>query len=85
MLGMKQIFIYYLRISEFKGLAVGYQSFLLRFPFIINFITMMKLKNVKYTFVNKIKIAFNDAWKSDIIHLHHFSTGQNNMAKINIS
>jgi hypothetical protein len=28
-LGIKQIFRYYLRISEFKGLAVGYQSFLL--------------------------------------------------------
>jgi hypothetical protein len=30
------------------------------FPFIINFSRMMELKNVKYTLVNKIKIAFND-------------------------
>jgi hypothetical protein len=30
------------------------------FPFIINFITMMELENVKYILINKFTIAFND-------------------------
>jgi hypothetical protein len=41
----------------------------------------MKQGNLKYTLANRIKIAFNKILKSDI-HLHQFSTGENNMAKI---
>jgi hypothetical protein len=28
---------------------------------------MMELENVKYNLVNKIKTAFNDKWKCDIV------------------
>jgi hypothetical protein len=40
------------------------KAIILRFPFIINFISMMKLENLKYTLVNKIKIAFDNIRKA---------------------
>jgi hypothetical protein len=32
------------------------------FPFVINFLSMMKLENLKYTAVNEIRIVFNNVW-----------------------